>query len=230
MKPIRAFSALGILLAAAAAIAQDANLDKVLSQMDASSTKFQDMQADITADLYTAVVQDHEMQTGKTAFRRIGGSLEMITKILTDNGQPAERDILYKNGELDFYQPALKQETIFTSGANRGEYDSLLATGFGATSRDLSATWTVSFQGMETVDGVQTAKLDLVPKQANIRNSVSHITIWLDPVRDISLKQVMYQPTGDSRTVTYSNIRYNNHPSASLFTLKLASGTQVQRK
>jgi outer membrane lipoprotein-sorting protein len=230
MKPIRAFSALGILLAAAAAIAQDANLDKVLSQMDASSTKFQDMQADITADLYTAVVQDHEMQTGKTAFRRIGGSLEMITKILTDNGQPAERDILYKNGELDFYQPALKQETIFTSGANRGEYDSLLATGFGATSRDLSATWTVSFQGMETVDGVQTAKLDLVPKQANIRNSVSHITIWLDPARDISLKQVMYQPTGDSRTVTYSNIRYNNHPSASLFTLKLASGTQVQRK
>jgi outer membrane lipoprotein-sorting protein len=230
MKPIRAFSALGILLAAAAAIAQDANLDKVLSQMDASSTKFQDMQADITADLYTAVVQDHEMQTGKTAFRRIGGSLEMITKILTDNGQPAERDILYKNGELDFYQPALKQETIFTSGANRGEYDSLLATGFGATSRDLSATWTVSFQGMETVDGVQTAKLDLVPRQANIRNSVSHITIWLDPARDISLKQVMYQPTGDSRTVTYSNIRYNNHPSASLFTLKLASGTQVQRK
>jgi outer membrane lipoprotein-sorting protein len=230
MKPIRAFSALGILLAAAAAIAQDANLDKVLSQMDASSTKFQDMQADITADLYTAVVQDHEMQTGKTAFRRIGGSLEMITKILTDNGQPAERDILYKNGELDFYQPALKQETIFTSGANRGEYDSLLATGFGATSRDLSATWTVSFQGMETVDGVQTAKLDLLPKQANIRNSVSHITIWLDPARDISLKQVMYQPTGDSRTVTYSNIRYNNHPSASLFTLKLASGTQVQRK
>lgn len=230
MKPIRAFSALGILLAAAAAIAQDANLDKVLSQMDASSTKFQDMQADITADLYTAVVQDHEMQTGKTAFRRVGGSLEMITKILTDNGQPAERDILYKNGELDFYQPALKQETIFTSGANRGEYDSLLATGFGATSRDLSATWTVSFQGMETVDGVQTAKLDLLPKQANIRNSVSHITIWLDPARDISLKQVMYQPTGDSRTVTYSNIRYNNHPSASLFTLKLASGTQVQRK
>lgn len=230
MKPIRAFSALGILLAAAAAIAQDANLDKVLSQMDASSAKFQDMQADITADLYTAVVQDHEMQTGETAFRRVGGSLEMITKILTDNGQPAERDILYKNGELDFYQPALKQETIFTSGANRGEYDSLLATGFGATSRDLSATWTVSFQGMETVDGVQTAKLDLVPKQANIRNSVSHITIWLDPVRDISLKQVMYQPTGDSRTVTYSNIRYNNHPSASLFTLKLASGTQVQRK
>jgi outer membrane lipoprotein-sorting protein len=230
MKPIRALSAATILLAAAVAFPQDANLEKVMSQMDASSAKFQDMEADITADLFTVVVQEHEIQTGKTAFRRAGGSLEMITKILTDNGQPSERDILYKNGELDFYQPALKQETIFSSGANRGEFDSLLATGFGATSKDLSSTWTVSLLGMETMDGVQTAKLDLVPKQANIRNNVSHITIWLDPSRDISLKQVMYQPTGDSRTVTYSNIRYNTHPPASLFTLKIASGTQVQRK
>ena len=84
------------------------------------------------------MVQDHEIQKGKTAFRRAGGSLEMATKIETDNGQPSERDILYKNGELDFYQPGLKQETIFSAGANRGEYDSLLATGFGASGKELA--------------------------------------------------------------------------------------------
>ena len=43
--------------------------------MDASLAKFQDAQADITADLYTAVVQEHQIQTGTTAFRRAGGSL-----------------------------------------------------------------------------------------------------------------------------------------------------------
>jgi outer membrane lipoprotein-sorting protein len=209
---------------------QDAALQKVLSQMDASSAKFQDVQADITVDLYTAVVQDHEMQKGKTAFRRAGGSIEMATQILTDNGEPSERDLLYKNGQLSFYQPALKQETLFSAGANRGEFDSLLATGFGATSKDLRATWTVTLQGMETIDGTETAKLDLVPKQDNIRNNVTHITLWLDPARDISLKQIMYQPSGDTRTVTYSNIRYNAHPSTSLFTLKVAPGTQIQKK
>jgi outer membrane lipoprotein-sorting protein len=209
---------------------QDPNLEKVLNQMDVAAAKFQDVQADITADLYTAVVQDHEIQKGKTAFRRAGSSIEMYTQIQTDNGQPSERDILYKNGELDFYQPGVKQETIVSSGANRGEFDSLLATGFGASGKELSATWTVSLQGMETVDGIQTAQLDLIPKQANIRNNVSHITIWVDLARDISLKQVMYQPTGDSRTVTYSNIRYNSHPPASLFNLKVVSGTQVQRR
>jgi outer membrane lipoprotein-sorting protein len=229
MQWIKASSAALLLLAAVAATPQDASLDKILAQMDESSAKFQDVQTDISVDLFTAVVQDHELQTGKAAFRRAGRSMEMSTQILTDNGQPSERDILYKNGELDFYQPALKQESVFSAGANRGEYDSLLATGFGASGKELAAAWDISFQSMESVSGTQTAKLDLVPKQANIRNNIAHITIWVDLTRDISLKQIFFQPSGDTRTVTYSNIRYNAHPPASLFTLKVASGTQVQR-
>ena len=136
--------------------------------------------------------------------------------------------LVFKNGELDLYQPGAKQETIASAGANKAEYDSLLATGFGASGKDVTAQWDVTLQGMEPIDGVQTAKLDLVSKQANIRNNFSHITIWVDPARDVSLKIVMLQPSGDSRTASYSNIRYNKHPPASLFTLKVASGTQVQ--
>ena len=225
----RFFAALA-LIAPLTASAQTPNVQTVLSQMDASATKFQDVQADISVDLFTQVVQDHEIQKGTTAFRRLNGQLEMATKIETDNGQPAERDLLYKNGELDFYQPALRQETIFSAGKNRQEYDSLLATGFGASGKSLSAAWDVKLMGMESVDGVQTAKLDLVPKQDNIRNNVSHITIWVDLNRDISLKQIMYQPSGDTRTVTYSNIRYNSSVPASLFALRVAPGTQIQRK
>jgi len=217
-----------ILLAVQVVIAQEANLQKVLSQMDASSVKFQDVQADIADDNYTAVVQDHQTEKGIIAFRRVGPSMEMA--LVLDKGQQGERDILYKNGELDFYQPAAKQETVFSAGANRTEYDSLLATGFGASGKDLAAAWDIALQGMETIDGVQTAKLDLVSKQANVRNNFSHITLWVDPARDISLKVVMLQPSGDSRTATYSNIRYNKHPPASLFTLKVPGGTQVQHR
>jgi outer membrane lipoprotein-sorting protein len=213
-----------------AAAAPAADLQSAFTEMDASAPKFQDMQADISVDLYTAVVQEHRTQMGNTAFRRSDGAIEMTTHILTDNGQPAETDLLYKNGELDVYQPTLKQETILSAGNNRGEYDSMLATGFGATSKDLNAAWTVTFEGMESVNGVQTAKLDLVPKDDKIRNNFSHVTIWVDLSRDISLKQAMIQPSGDSRTVTYSNIRYNQHPSAKLFSLKVASGTQVSHK
>lgn len=196
--------------------------------MDISAPKFQDVTADIGVDNYTAVVQDHQMDKGTTAFRRAGHSIEMA--MILDKGQPGERDILYKNGELDYYQPGAKQETVFSAGANRAQYDSLLATGFGATSKDLEAGWEVSYQGTEAVDGTETVKLDLVPRLANIRSNIAKLTIWIDLARDISLKQVMTQPDGDSRTVTYSNIRYNTRVGDKLFTLKVASGTQVQHR
>jgi outer membrane lipoprotein-sorting protein len=106
----------------------------------------------------------------------------------------------------------------------------MLTTGFGAGSKDLNAAWTITFQGMETIDGVQTAKLDLVPKDEKIRDNFSHFTIWVDPSRDISLKQAFFQPSGDSRTVTYSNIRYNKPLSEKTFALHVASGTQVTRR
>ena len=217
-----------LLLAPVLVPAQDAKLQDVLQQLDVSSARFQNVHADITSDNYTAVVQDHEIQKGITAFRRAGGSMEMTT--ILDKGQPSEKELLYKNGQLSYYQPGLKQETIFSAGANKAEYDSLLATGFGSSGKELTAAWDVTFQGMETLDGVTVAKLDLVSKQANIRNNFSHLTIWLDPARDISLKQVMLQPDGDSRTVTYTSIRYNTHLSGDLFTLKVPGGTQIQRR
>lgn len=222
--------AAGALVTSSATAAPPApDLQSVMNQMNASAPKFQDVQADISVDQYTAVVQEHQSQTGTTAFRRVGGALEMVTHLQGSNGAAAS-DLLYKNGELDVYQPAAKTETILAAGANRAEYDSMLATGFGATSKDLNAAWDVKFQGMETVDGVQTAKLDLVPKDQNIRNNFSHVVIWVDLSRDISLKQSMVQPDGDSRTVIYSNIRYNKHVPASLFQLKVSKGTQVTRR
>ncbi len=209
--------------------AQKADAASVLQQMDASAGKFQDVSADISVDNYTAVVQDHEFQKGATAFRRASGGMEMVTHLKTSDGKPYA-DLLYRNGELDYYNPIQKQETILSSGSNKQEWDSLLATGFGATGKELGAAWTVTFQGMETVDGVQTAKLDLVSKDAKIRESYSHLTIWVDVSRDISMKQAMFQPSGDSRTVTYSNIKYNGHLKDSLFKLDIPKGTPVQRR
>ncbi|MGA7887485.1 MAG: outer membrane lipoprotein-sorting protein [Acidobacteriaceae bacterium] len=217
-------------LAPAAVSAQQMNLQKVLDQINAASPKFHDVQADISVDLYTAVVQEHEQQQGTTAFRRQGSSMEMVTSLKAANGQPVAQ-LLYRNGELDYYQPPpAGQETIFSGGSNRGQYDALLATGFGATANDLTSQWTITFQGMETIDGHETAKLDLVSKQASIRDNFSHLTVWIDLARDISLKQVMVQPSGDSRTVTYSNVRYNTHLPDSLFTLRVPKGTPVTRR
>jgi outer membrane lipoprotein-sorting protein len=207
-----------------AAFAQNADLQKVLSEMDAASAKFQSAQADFSADSYTAVVESHDVQKGTIAFRRAGGATEMIMHVKTDEGQPSLKDVLYKNGELDYYQPTVKQETILKAGSN---YDRYFSLGFGGGGKDLAANWNINYMGTETVDGVEAAKLDLTAKTPS--DQFTHITIWVDAKRDVSLKQQVFQDSGDSRTAVYSNIKLNDVP-ASAFTLQIASGTQVQRR
>ena len=222
---LRIFAAF-LICAPFALSAQNADLQKVLNQLDAASARFQSAQADFVWDQYTAVVQSHDYQKGTIAFRREGGAIEMIAHIKTENDQAAPKDVLYKSGELDFYQPALKQVTIFKAGGNIERY---LTLGFGGSGKDLAATWNIAYQGAETIDGVETAKLDLTPKQPGGNQQFTHITIWVDPKRGISLKQQVFQESGDWRLATYSNIRLNSVP-ASAFDLQLAPGTQKVRK
>jgi outer membrane lipoprotein-sorting protein len=225
----RAAWAATALVCASAASAQSVTLEQVYAQMDGSAAKFESVASDIAVDRYVAIVQDHSTQAGTYALRRAGGSMEMAMHLSAGSDDP-ETLILYKNGEAEVYQPAQKTETVISAGSNRGEFDSMLTTGFGASSKDLTANWEVTFQGMEAVGGVNCAKLDLVSKQQSVKNNFSHITVWLDPARDISLKVVMYQPDGDARTATYTNIVYNKPVPEKTFTLKVPSGVQVTRR
>lgn len=223
MKRLLQMMVLG-LAAAPLALAQNADLQKVLSQMDAASAKFESASADLVADNYTAVVQSHDLQKGTIAFRRAGGATQMVMHVKTENDQPSPKDVLYKSGELDLYQPELKQETIFNSSSNFERYFTL---GFGGSGKDLSSNWNVAYLGTETIGGVETAKLDLTPKQAN--NQFTHITVWIDAKRGVSLKQQIFQESGDYRLVNYSNIKMNAVPE-SAFALQIAPGTQKVRK
>ncbi len=207
-----------------ALLAQNADLQKILSQMDAASGKFQSAQADLTADQYTAVVQSHDIQKGTVAFRRVGSATQMVMHILTDEGQPSLKDVLYKGTEIDFYQPSLKQETILNASA---DYERYLALGFGGSGKDLARDWNIAYLGTETIDGVTTAKLDLTPKGA-ASSQFTHITVWIDAQRGLSLRQQIFQQGDDYRIANYSNIKLNTVPD-SAFTLKVAPGTQIVR-
>jgi outer membrane lipoprotein-sorting protein len=217
------------LACAAAAGAQNMTIDDVYKQMNASAENFKSIEADISVDDYTAVVQDHSKRTGTTALQRANGSMEMVMHLNVGSEEPAV-DILYRNGELDAYQPTQKTETVINAGANRGEFDSLLTTGFGATSKELQANWDVSFKGMQSIDDKPCAELDLVSKQQNVKNNFSHVTICVDLAHDISLQVDMIQPSGDKRTATYTNIRYYPKLDDKTFKLDLPSGVQVTRR
>ena len=202
--------------------AQSCDATKVLAQMDVASAKFQSTQADFKWDSLTAVVDDHSIQSGTIYFERRGATTAMAAYI----NQPAEKTVFYTGGTLTLLQPDLKQETLFSANS---QYESFLTLGFGGSGKDLQSNWTISCQGMESIDGTQTAKLDLKPKQQSVANMFSHITVWIDPTRSLGLKQIFYQPSGDNRTATYTGIKYNAKISADIFKPK-DKGFNIIRK
>ena len=187
-------------------------------------------QADFSWDQFLAVVQESEIQTGSIYFERKKGATRMAAYLKQDNGKDAPKTVVYDRGEVHLYEPAIKQLTVMRAGANRGQWESFLTLGFGGSGTDLEANWKVSLVGTETMDGVPVAKLDLVPKEQKVLDMFTHVTIWVDPTRGVSHKQIFYQPSGDLRTATYKNIRYNTPVAADVFQIKQAPGTnQVVR-
>ena len=211
MMKLRHLAAIALLIAPWALYAQakPGELDQAIRQMDAASTRFKSAEADFQWDFYELVVKETTTQHGSIYFKKNGSKLEMGAKILP----PGARFISYKDGKLALFDPGTKDLKLFSAGQNRGQYESFLTLGFGGSGSDLVKAWTVSYLGTESIsDGstnIPTAKLDLVSKDANVRNMFSHVVIWVDLNRDISLKQQFFTPSGDYRTATYNHIRYN---------------------
>ena len=80
--------------------------------------------------------------------------------------------------------------------------------------------------GQETVLGVNTAKLELVPKSAKVRNTFARIILWIDPTRGVSVQQQFFEPSGDYRLAKYSDIQLNQKISDSVFKLKTTGKTK----
>jgi outer membrane lipoprotein-sorting protein len=181
------------------------HLDGVLRQMDAASLKFQSAEATFRWDLYERVVKQTTTQTGTIYFKKQGTTTVMGAKIVS----PSTKLLEYRDGRLRLFDPGTNHLTIVTSKGNQAQMESFLTLGFGGSGKDLTKAWTISDLGDETIDGVQTAKLDLVPKDPAVRNNCTHMTIWVDASRGISLKQSFYMPSEDYRTAVYTDIKYN---------------------
>ncbi len=201
------------------------SLESVLNQMDAAAANFQNAQADFVWDQYQRVVDETDSQKGKLYFRRAGKEIQMAADITA----PEKKTMLFAGGKLSVYQPKIDQLTEYDAGKDRESVQTFLVLGFGGRGHDLLKSFKVKVGGVETVDGVRTVKLELVPKSAKARSIFDHVVMWVDPVRGVSLQQKAWEASGDYRLAHYVNIRINEKIPDDAFQLKTTSKTKVIR-
>ncbi len=211
--------------AAAAAKGNEA-LEKVLASMDRAAAGFHTAQVDFLWEQYEAVVRETTNQGGIMYIRRSGkDDLEMAADI---SQPPEERKyVLFTDSKVQLYQPKIDQVTVYNAGKNREAFQSFLVLGFGAGGHDLYKQFDVKYLGAETAQGVNTAKLELVPKSQRVRNMFNPILLWIDPARGISVQQQFLEPgSGNYRLAKYSNIKLNQKVPDGAFKLKTNGKTR----
>jgi len=212
----------GLLLGGTTAVAQsELNLQKVLAAMDNAAASFRSAQASFVWEQYFKVVNDKDVQAGTVYYRRSGKEIQMMADI----SDPAKQ-VLFSDGKVQVYEPKLKRVTSYEAGKNREAVESFLVLGFGGSGRDMLRSFDVSFAGNESVGGVNTAKLELIPKSERIRNIFAKIWLWIDPTRGISVQQQFIEPSGDYRLAKYSDIKLNQKIPDGTFKLKPPGDTQ----
>ena len=213
------------LLPGMAARADDVN--SVLARLNTAAQGFHSVSADFTfVSLITVPIEDTTTQTGQVYYERTGKSFKMAAHIHDENGQPVPKTLVFANGQLKLWEgPPLDQVTTF---AHSSKYESYLLLGFGASGTELEEKWEIAYDGDETIDGVKTAKLELVAKDPAVRKNFPKVTVWMDTTRGVSLKQVFDEGQGQTRTATYRNFKFNERLPSDAFTFKTDSKTQYR--
>lgn len=221
------------LIFAAAPKADDANLDAVLKKMDSAAASFRSAQAEFEWDKYEKVIDEiDDVQKGTIYYRRNGQEIEMMAEVKTVGNdantlKPDRKYVLFNEGKIRMYQPKPDQVTVYDLGKNRSDFESYVVLGFGGSGQDLLKAFDVTDAGPETISGVATAKLQLIPKSEKVRNNYSKIFLWIDLDKGISVQQQFLTPQGDYRLTKYSSIRINEKISDDVFKLKTTGKTQT---
>jgi len=207
-------------------------LETVLQQINVAAANFHSTSADFEFDsVETDPVPDKDVQKGTVYYQRTGASFQTAAHFKEDNGRPSPKIYTYSKGIFKLYEIGINQVTTFSKA---GKFESYLMLGFGASGKDLADKFDIKYLGTEALnDGkasVKTEKLEMVPKDADLRKTLPKVTIWVDPDRAISLKQVLELGSGSYKVNVYFNIKTNVALSPDEFTFKTDKQTVFTNK
>jgi outer membrane lipoprotein-sorting protein len=192
-------------------------LDKelVLAQMDKAGKNFKSAEADFKQEQYTEVVRTTDEQTGHIFVRRKGKEQEVAINVLT----PHPKQVVIKNNQATMYDPRLNQTTERKIDSSDAQ-SVMNAFAFGVKGEDLKKDYEITFAGMEPLDGVQTARLELVARKEKMRNFFNKVILWIDLEQDVPIQQKRLESSGDYQLARYNHIVRDHEIPEDVFVIK----------
>lgn len=204
-------------------------LDAVLARMNQAAPSFHTMTANVTMVTYTSVIDDRSTEKGTLQMQKLGPS--DVRAIIAFTGGDQARTIALLGRLVEIYYPNVNTYSKYDLGSQSQMANQLLLLGFGSSGTDLAAGYDIQLVGQEKVGAEDTSKLQLTPKNADIRKKLAKVYLWIPLNAGYPVQQQFFDPppSGNWRQVTYTNI--NLHPSlpATPLELKLPKNAKQQK-
>ena len=197
-------------------------LNDILARMDQAAVKFQSFAAATRRIEYTAVLDQKQEENGVMRLKRGKGGMQGVV-IFSD---PDPRTYYFSGKTLEVYHPKANNVEIYDTGKHTSVVDEIFLLGFGTSGAELRKSYQVTMGGPETLNGVRTTRLELVPKADDVRQYASKIELWIPEGESNPIQEKMTQPSKDYNLILFSDRKINPSLPDSDFTLKLSSGVK----
>jgi outer membrane lipoprotein-sorting protein len=198
--------------------------EAVLARMDKAAPTFKAMSANVQMVSHTAVLNDNAVDKGTFKMQKLKGKDVRAIMDLSTNGG---RIIGFFGKIVRIYYPNLNSYQDYQVGKESNLLNQYLLLGFGSSGKELAQSYSITAEGEETVEGEPTTKLLLVPKDQAVLEHLAKVEIWVPDTRAYPIQQEFYEPSGNWRKVTYSDIELNP-PMKGVLEMKLPPGATKQ--
>ncbi len=202
---MRLFLAILCLLAFGRTLPAD-SLSQILSRMDQSAPQFHGATANLVMDTYQKILDAHTNESGTLKMQRSAkGDVRAVIEFVGNSA----RTLSFAGKNVRIYYPNINQYQDVSLGSNASVVNQYLLLGFGSSGKDLEQNYIIKEEGQEKVSGQNAAKLLLVPKDANLETRLTKVQLWIPDGASNPIQQQFYEPSGNYRLITYSNLLVN---------------------
>lgn len=214
-----------LLLLVSPAFSQPVSPEAVLARMDKAAARFQGMSAQVEHVTHTAVINDDSKESGSVKWRKVGTS--QIQGLL-DFTAPDHKIFLFKDRKLQIYTPSSNTVQVLDLSQYKGEIEQFLMTGFGTPRSEMERAYQITVKDRPVVNGRPTTRLELTPRSPEALKRLTRMELWIPDDADYPIQEKLYQPSGDSNTWIYTDVRINPAPPLKDSDLKLNLPKSVQ--
>jgi outer membrane lipoprotein-sorting protein len=193
----------------------------VLGRLDSTSSGFKSATANIERITHTAIINESLTETGSLRMLRNKGAVQLYLEFT----KPDAKTYAFRDRKAEVYFPKIQTVQEYDVGKQKGLVEQFILLGFGTSGKELAKNYEVKFIAEEPVGAHKASRLELTPKAAKTREYFTKVELWING-EGRTVRQRFYQPSGDTTTVTYSNLVWNPALTPDSLSLKLPPGVK----